>query len=179
MANMSQSLIQPSVAIEEPPVEAPIRSSVMSVESHWIDYNGHLNMAYYHVLFDRALDEVFARIGADRRYVAEAQHSIFALEAHVCYLRELRAGDKVAVETVLLAHDAKRVQLFQTLLNLDRDVIAATSEQVGMHVDLRSRRSAPFPAEILARLGRLASAHARLPRPERAGRRVSLSNETR
>ena len=179
MANMSQSLIQSSVPVEEPLPEAPIRSSVMSVESDWIDYNGHLNMAYYHVLFDRALDQVFARIGADNRYVAEANHSIFALEAHVCYLRELRAGESVAVETVILGHDAKRLHLFQTLLNLDKDFVAATSEQVGMHVNLGSRRGAPFPAEILARIGGLALAHARLPRPDLAGRRISLTKEGR
>jgi acyl-CoA thioester hydrolase len=179
MANMSQSLIQPSVPIEEPLGDAPIRSSAMSVESAWIDYNGHLNMAYYHVLFDRALDQVFACIGVDKRYVEEAHHSIFALEAHVCYLRELRAGERVAVETVFLGHDAKRLHLFQSLLNLDKGFVAATSEQVGMHVDLGKRRGAPFPAAILARIGGLAVAHARLPQPDQAGRRISLAKEAR
>ena len=41
----------------EPVFFAPFVSSVMRVEPGWIDYNGHLNMAYYHVLFDRAVDE--------------------------------------------------------------------------------------------------------------------------
>ena len=176
MANMSQSLIQPSVPVEEPLAEAPIRSSVMSVESDWIDYNGHLNMAYYHVLFDRALDQVFARIGVDEMHVQGAHHSIFALEAHVCYLRELRAGEKVSVETIFLGHDTKRLHLFQALLNLDKDFVAATSEQVGMYVNLGSRRSAPFPAEIVARIGR-PGACARPPATARPGRAADFADE--
>ena len=55
----------------EPVFFAPFVSSVMTVEPAWIDYNGHLNMAYYNVLFDRAVDEVFELLGA--RYARAAR----------------------------------------------------------------------------------------------------------
>ena len=81
----------------EPAFFAPFVSSVMQVEPGWIDYNGHLNMAYYNVLFDRAVDEAYELIGCGLAYLQEAKHSTFTAEAHVRYLRELHAGDPVRV----------------------------------------------------------------------------------
>ena len=61
----------------EPLFFAPFVSSVMRVEEHWIDYNGHLNMAYYNVLFDRAVDEAYELIGVGVDYVERRRHSFF------------------------------------------------------------------------------------------------------
>ncbi len=72
----------------EPVFFAPFVSSVMKVEPAWIDYNGHLNMAYYNVLFDRAVDEVFELLGCGADYVKKG-FSTFTAEVHVRYLREL------------------------------------------------------------------------------------------
>jgi acyl-CoA thioester hydrolase len=83
--------------ILEPPFFAPFVSSVMRVEPGWIDYNGHLNMAYYNVLFDRAVDEVFELLGCGLAYVKERRHSCYTVEVHVRYLRELHAEDAVRV----------------------------------------------------------------------------------
>src|SRR5438034_933732 len=77
----------------EPVFFAPFVSSVMRVEPAWIDYNGHLNMAYYNVLFDRAVDEAFELLGCGIDYVKTQRHSCFTAEVHVRYLRELNAGD--------------------------------------------------------------------------------------
>ena len=81
----------------EPVFFAPFVSSLMKVEPAWIDYNGHLNMAYYNVLFDRAVDEAFELIGCGLDYVKTRKHSCFTAEVHVRYLRELHAGDPVRV----------------------------------------------------------------------------------
>src|SRR5262249_11830482 len=81
----------------EPVFFAPFVSSLMRVEPGWIDYNGHLNMAYYNVLFDRAVDEALELIGCGLDYVETRKQSCFTAEVHVRYLRELRrrprAGD--------------------------------------------------------------------------------------
>src|SRR6202008_825399 len=71
----------------EPIFFAPFVSSVMKVEPAWIDYNGHLNMAYYNVLFDRAVDEAFELLGCGLDYVKTHRHSCFTAETHVRYLR--------------------------------------------------------------------------------------------
>src|SRR5262249_48743347 len=72
----------------EPLFFAPFVSSVMRVEPAWIDYNGHLNMAYYNVLFDRAVDEAYELLGIGADYVAKRRHSLYTAEVHLRYLRE-------------------------------------------------------------------------------------------
>src|SRR5689334_9580277 len=59
----------------------PFRSSEMAVEDDWIDYNGHLNMAYYNVLFDRAIDQFLEALGIGPTYVKARNATMFALEA--------------------------------------------------------------------------------------------------
>src|SRR5215470_9248621 len=91
----------------EPLFFAPFVSSVMKVEQSWIDYNGHLNMAYYNVLFDRCVDEAYELLGVGLDYLKTAQHSTFTAEAHVRYLRELREGEPVRdVPAPRLRHQA-------------------------------------------------------------------------
>src|SRR4051812_3847220 len=70
----------------EPLFFAPFVSSVMRVEKGWIDYNGHLNMAYYNVLFDRCVDEAYELLGIGLNYLNTGNHSTFTAEAHVRYL---------------------------------------------------------------------------------------------
>src|SRR5437016_3948413 len=104
--------------ILEPLFFAPFVSSVMRVEPAWIDYNGHLNMAYYNVLFDRAVDEVFEMLGCGADYVAKG-FSTFTAEVHVRYLRELKEGDPVRVTFQLLDYDSKRMHYFEQLFDGD------------------------------------------------------------
>jgi acyl-CoA thioester hydrolase len=68
---------------------APFVGTIKTVEPEWIDYNGHFNMAYYAVLFDRTVDEAFALVGLGPDYVQSRNASYFTLEAHVTYVREL------------------------------------------------------------------------------------------
>ncbi len=82
----------------------PFRSSVMQIEPQWIDYNGHLNMAYYNVMFDRAIDELWFQLGIGPGYMKERHGSTFTAECHVRYLREIHLGDPVQV-SILLAKD--------------------------------------------------------------------------
>jgi acyl-CoA thioesterase FadM len=101
----------------EPLFFAPFVSSVMKVEPGWIDYNGHLNMAYYNVLFDRAVDEAYELLGIGAGYVERARRSLYTAEVHIRYLRELHAGDPVRVTFQLLGHDAKRLHYFEQLFH--------------------------------------------------------------
>ena len=80
----------------EPVFFAPFVSSLMRVEPDWIDYNGHLNMAYYNVLFDRAVDEAFELLGCGHDYVTTRNLSTFTAEVHVRYLRELTPATRCA-----------------------------------------------------------------------------------
>ncbi len=158
----------------EPAFSAPFVSSVMRVEPGWIDYNGHLNMAYYNVLFDRAVDEVYELIGCGPAYLEQTRHSTFTAEAHIRYLRELRAQDPVRVTFQLLGYDAKRMHYFEELHHAEEGWLSATSESMVLHVDMIAKKTAPFPDFIAARLDRMKAAHAHLPVPEGAGRRIAM-----
>ena len=158
----------------EPAFFAPFVSSVMQVEPGWIDYNGHLNMAYYNVLFDRAVDEAYELIGCGLAYLQEAQHSTFTAEAHVRYLRELHAGDPVRVTFQLLDYDLKRMHYFEQLFHAEEGWLSATSENMVLHVDMVARKTVAFPDFIAAQLQRMKAAHANLPAPDGVGRRIAM-----
>ena len=159
----------------EPVFFAPFVSSVMRVEPEWIDYNGHLNMAYYNVLFDRAVDEAFELVGIGPGYAERRQKSTFTAELHVRYLRELHRDDPVRVTVQLLDCDSKRLHFFEQLFHATEGWMSATSENLALHVDLQAKKSAPFPSDVAALLARMKAAHGMLPVPEAAGRRIAMT----
>jgi acyl-CoA thioester hydrolase len=159
----------------EPAFPAPFVSSVMRVEPGWIDYNGHLNMAYYNVLFDRAVDQAYELLGIGLAYVERTRHSCFTAEVHLRYLRELQAGDPVRVTLQLLGFDAKRLHYFEQLFHAEHSWLSATSENMALHVDMDARKTVAFPSEIALRLARMKEAHAvLLPVPQGVGRRIAM-----
>ncbi|HEY2529780.1 MAG TPA: thioesterase family protein [Xanthobacteraceae bacterium] len=158
----------------EPAFFSPFVSSVMRVEAGWIDYNGHLNMAYYNVLFDRAVDEVYELLGCGAAYVEQTRHSCFTAEVHLRYLRELHGGDSVRVTFQLLGFDSKRLHYFEQLFHAEGGWLSATSENMALHVDMNAKKTAAFPAAVSARLKRMTAAHAALPLPDGAGRRIAM-----
>ncbi len=164
-----------TMAETETAIPVPFTSSMMRVEPGWIDYNGHLNMAYYNVLFDRAVDEVYELLGLGLAYVEASHHSTFTAEVHVRYLRELHLDAPVRVTFQLLGFDAKRLHYFEALHHAEEGWLSATSENMALHVDMAARKTAAFPDAIMARLARMKAAHASLPVPQGAGRRIAMS----
>lgn len=158
----------------EPVFFAPFVSSLMRVEPQWIDYNGHLNMAYYNVLFDRAVDEAYELLGIGLNYLETHKHSTFTAEVHVRYLRELHEGDPVRVTFQLLAYDAKRIHYFEQLFHAAEGWVSATSENMTLHVDMTSKKVAPFPDSAMKALAAMQAAHAPLPRPQAVGRCIAM-----
>jgi acyl-CoA thioester hydrolase len=162
----------------EPLFFAPFVSSLMRVEAGWIDYNGHLNMAYYNVLFDRAVDEAFTLVGCGPDYVKTRRHSCFTAEVHVRYLRELNADDPVRLTFQLLDYDAKRIHYFEQLFHATEGWVSATSENMALHVDLGAKKTAAFPPNVAGCLAEMKAAHSKLPVPEAAGRRIAMPSKS-
>jgi acyl-CoA thioester hydrolase len=152
---------------------SPHRSRLMTVESDWIDYNGHLNMAYYNVLFDRGADDLFEIFGFGPDYRKRTNNTTFTGEFHVCYLRELHEGAQVYVTSQLLDFDEKRFHFFQELRHED-GWLSATGEGLGLHIDLSGPRVAPMPESAFAAMEKMHAEHSKLPTPDRAGRRVGI-----
>jgi len=153
---------------------APFLSSVMQIEPQWIDYNGHLNMAYYNVMFDRAIDELWLQLGIGPDYKRERHGSTFTVECHVRYLREIHLGDPVQVSILLVEADEKRLHTFEELRHATEGWLSATSENMTVHIDMNARKAAPFPADIRTRIDAVAGGHAAVARPESIGRRIAM-----
>jgi acyl-CoA thioester hydrolase len=156
---------------------APFLSSVMQIEPQWIDYNGHLNMAYYNVMFDRAIDELWLILGIGPDYKKTRNFSTFTAECHVRYLREIHLGDPVQVSIHLLATDEKRLHLFEELRHATQGWLSATSETMTLHVDMGLRKTSPFPPDIRPTIDAVVRAHATVPKPEGIGRAIAMPSK--
>src|ERR1700686_5359365 len=141
----------------------PFLASVMQIEPQWIDYNGHLNMAYYNVMFDRAIDELWLKLGIGPGYMRERQGSTFTAECHVRSLRGIHLGDPVQVSILLVAADPKRLHTFEERRHAPEGWLSATSENMTIHIDMKARKAAPFPPDIRARIQEVADVHAAIP----------------
>lgn len=144
------------------------------IRPEWIDYNGHLNLAYYVLLFDYATDELLNYIGLTETYREQRQASTFSAEIHVNYLRELKLGDQVHITTQLLDFDEKRIHYFHRMHH-GQGWLAATNELLSLYMDMRLRKVAAMPEEILNNLEELRRQQERLPRPEQAGSVIGTS----
>jgi len=155
-------------------IPVPLDRHRESVRGEWVDYNGHMNLAYYVLVFDHATDVLFDCLGLGEAYVRRANHSTFVVEAHVTYEREVHDGDPLRITTQFLGFDEKRLHFFHHMYHQGDGTLVATNELLSLHVDLAARRAAPLPAAVLRRLEAFAHAHAALPRPVQAGRVMGL-----
>ena len=156
----------------------PIEITGQSVLPEWIDYNGHMNVAFYVLAFDKALDKVFDLLDIGEAYVQRTGDSAFILQNHVAYLAELKLHDPIRVSFQLLDWDAKKVHYFMHMHHATEGFLAATAEQVMMHVSLETRRSSPYPAEAQAKFAAMQEAHRKLPRPESAGASIGIRRKS-
>ncbi len=146
------------------------------IRPEWIDYNGHMNVAYYVLAFDQGTDYFLATLGLDADYLCEGG-STFALEMHVTYERELRLNDPYVVRTQLVDADTKRLHLFHRMFHAEEGWLAATNEVITMHIDMVTRRSAPFPATIQSIVDHSLVQHTAYPRPEGLGRVIGIRHK--
>ena len=142
------------------------------VAAEWVDYNGHMNDAEYARVFSLAVEALMERIGLDEKGWTRHGHTIYTLETHLCYRREAHEGQPLSVDATLLDHDAKRLHVLFSMRD-DQGELLATSEQMLMGIDTRSRRPAPFPPAVIDAIGGLPKVEPDA-WPETAGRRIGI-----
>ena len=153
--------------------DAPLITSEMGIEPDWIDYNGHLNMAYYSVLFDRSADDAYELLGMGPNYAAKRKLTTYTAEFHICYLRELHLDHRVRCRFQLIDFDEKRFHTYQELFHVD-GWLAATAETLALHIDMSGPKVAPMPPDVHEKMQAMHAAHSALPRPERVGRSIAI-----
>jgi acyl-CoA thioester hydrolase len=164
---------------EMPPLvtAAPLAIHRSTVLPEWVDWNGHMNVAFYVAAFDQASGAFMRNMGLGRPYVDGKHGMTFVLETHVTYDREMRGGAPMRFTTQLLERDAKRVHLFHEMYHAEQGYLAATNETIVINIDFASRRSAPFPLQAAERLEAVWTSHKSLPRPTKAGRIMGLARK--
>ncbi len=163
----------PRAIADDDDLSPPLRLHTARVLPEWVDYNGHAHESRFLQVFGDASDALLRYVGIDADYLA-AGGSYYTVETHLSHLREASAGEHLHVTTRVLGFDEKRLHLFHELYRSGDDVLLATAEQMFLHVDTTEGRARPARPEILARIAKLAAAHAALPTPERAGRAIGI-----
>jgi acyl-CoA thioester hydrolase len=136
----------------------------------WIDWNGHMNVAYYVLAFDEAVNGQFHSMGLDEEERTTTGGSMFAAEMHVLWKKELSEGEPIAITFQFLDFDAKRVHSIMHMYHGRAGFLAATCELMQLSVNLTERRTVPWSPKVLARLQGLYAPQRDLPRPAEVGR---------
>lgn len=145
------------------------------VKPEWLDYNNHMNVAYYVLVFDLALEQLLLSLGLGGESAKTSGISTMALESHITYDQEVALGQKIEVRMQLVDHDHKRIHLYSEMhAQGDPGYLAATLEQISMCVDLNERKSAAFPAAVMAQVNALSQRQSHLPRPVNIGRKIGI-----
>jgi acyl-CoA thioester hydrolase len=105
-----------------------------SILPEWIDYNGHLRDAYYALILSLASDALMDRLGMDAAYRAASGNTLYTVEMHIHYLREVHQRDIVLVSARLLAADHKRIHAAFEISCEGKEGVAATAEFMLLHV---------------------------------------------
>jgi acyl-CoA thioesterase FadM len=146
------------------------------VRRDWIDYNGHMHEAYYGLVFANATDALYDHLGMGRAYRESRGFSIYTLESHVNFLKEVGVKVPLPVTTQMLAVDDKRMHIFHVMYHGKTQDILATSEILVLHVDTSDEeaRAEPFPRDVAERLEGVMEEHSQIPRPEQVGRVMAM-----
>jgi acyl-CoA thioester hydrolase len=141
----------------------------------WIDYNGHLRDAYYGLIVSFACDALMDRLRMDAKYRARTGNTLYTVEMHVHFLREVKKSDVVDVNVRVLGADQKKLHAAFDVLREGDGVVAASAELMLLHVHLgETVTTAPFPPEVAAAIASLAALTAGSPEVGPGSRRIEL-----
>jgi acyl-CoA thioester hydrolase len=119
------------------------------VRPEWIDYNGHLSEPYYVLVFGDATTALMDQVGLGPDYRERHDSSLYTVEAHIQYLREVLPDSEMTVTTSVLSAGGKKVRIYHEM-HVDGELVA-TEELLCLHVT--ARRASVLPHDITERLG--------------------------
>jgi len=144
-----------------------------SVKHEWIDYNGHMNDGEYAKVFSLAVDEWMKQIGLGADFRNNEQYTLFTLEMHLNYLKEVKENEHLTITLQLLDYDLKRAHVFLVMQNVKGDRVA-TSEQMLMGMDTKENRPAPFPRPIINKIKQIAISQNQMKKPKEASSIIGI-----
>jgi len=152
----------------------PLTVLRQTIPPGYTDYNQHMADGYYLVVFSDATTGLMDHIGLGPAEREATGHTLFTLEVHANYLREVKGGAEVRVDCQIIGYDPKRLHLYFTMHLGDSPEAVATSEQMQANYDMKAGRTAPFRPEVTAKIEAIARGQTGLPRPPYVGRVIAL-----
>jgi len=159
-------------------IQTPLITYTDRVRPEWIDQNDHMNTMHYKTVTNFAMRALFQLAGLHTEYLQREQKTLFQLEMHICYERELRRDDAFEIHSWLMGAGPKRLHHFHEIIHSDKGYRAATVELMTVHIDRTTRRSQPFPEEMQREFAHIALAHGAVPRPDKVSRAISMTAES-
>jgi len=144
----------------------------LTPEPHMLDYNGHLNIAYYAILFEEAARAIFSSIDISRSYRERSDCALFAAEVHSVFHQEVPAGEAVSIYCRLLDVAFSKIHGMFFMVKSGDHSLAAVQEVLFLHVDLKRRKAVSIPDPQAGRLTALLERHRLMPDPPEKGRYV-------
>ena len=118
------------------------------ISKDWTDYNGHMNVAYYVLIFDQFGSEVLlTNFDMGEHSAKTTKKSTMVVESHITYDQEVKENDEVDVNLIYCDHDKKRIQYKLEMIHSEKKYLAATLEALSLYVDLGERKVIEFEKE--------------------------------
>lgn len=136
--------------------------ATQAVPAAFEDINGHLNIRHYVGIASEGLDESLIEVGIAQNWPTVSGQGIFSAEHHMTYLSELRTGDRISVRVRVIGRSERAAHVVAYLLDDGHQRLSYVMEEIFLHIDMASRRSAPWPDDVAAALDRRIAAEAEL-----------------
>ena len=119
------------------------------ITKDWVDYNNHLNMAYYVLIFDKAWEVMLEKFQMGETSAKKTNKSTMVVETHTTYNNEVKENKDVDVFLTYFDHDKKRLHYKLEMIEKNTQKLSATIEMISLYVDLKERRVAEFEKDKL------------------------------
>ena len=119
------------------------------VKKEWVDYNNHMNMAYYVLVFDQALEVALEKFKMGESAAKDLNRSTMVVETNTKYLSEVKQGEKIDIHMTYFDHDKKRLHIKMEMIEKSKKKISATIEWISLYIDLDKRKVTEFEDEKL------------------------------
>ena len=129
----------------------PIKVSQGKVKEDWIDYNGHMNMAYYVQCFEESSDFLLEQMGLGYRYAIEERKGVFVIKCEINYRKEINLHENFIISLEELVCKGKKLIVGLKMFNTNNETIA-DYKILNLNVDLETNKSSVFSPKIIAQL---------------------------
>jgi acyl-CoA thioesterase FadM len=137
--------------------------AVQPVPVAFEDVNGHLNVRHYTGIASEGLDEALVELGIPQNWPTTAGHACFSAEHHLVYLDELRTGSSMSARVRLLGRSERAAHALVYLLDDTNRQLSFVMEEIFLHIDMGTRRTAPWPEDVATNLDQRVTEDAALP----------------